>query len=51
MSKHINPTEQAMSEQELFSKVMDMLPLKAPQVSLDQLLQRGQADDALARGV
>ena len=29
MSKHSNPTEQAMSEQELFSKVMDMLPLKA----------------------
>lgn len=29
MSKHSNHTEQAMSEQELFSKVMDMLPLKA----------------------
>ena len=27
MSKHSNPTEQAMSEQELFSKVLDMLPI------------------------
>lgn len=28
MSKHSNPTEQAMSEQELFSKVMDILTQK-----------------------